>query len=173
MITPPPMPEPTPEALAFRSGMSRLGAAVNLITTDGPAGRHGLTASAVCSVTDSPPTLLVCVNRAAHAHDAFLENGVLAVNVLTAAHQALSGRFARYVPGIDRFAEGRWITGATGAPLLEDANVAFDCRISGRQPEGTHSVFFCAVKTVHLPEPPRAALLWFARDYHHLTVAPR
>lgn len=41
----------------FREGMSRLGAAVNLITTDGPAGRHGITASAVCSVTDAPADL--------------------------------------------------------------------------------------------------------------------
>ena len=31
--------------------MSRLGAAVNIITTDGPAGRAGFTASAVCGVT--------------------------------------------------------------------------------------------------------------------------
>ena len=39
-----------------------LSAAVNVVTTDGPAGRHGFTASAVCSVTDNPPTLLVCMN---------------------------------------------------------------------------------------------------------------
>ena len=35
--------------------MARLGAAVNVVTTDGPAGRYGFTASAVCSVTDDPP----------------------------------------------------------------------------------------------------------------------
>lgn len=43
----------------FRDAMARLGSAVNIITTDGPAGRAGFTASAVCSVTDTPPTLLV------------------------------------------------------------------------------------------------------------------
>ena len=47
----------------FRDAMSCMGAAVNIITTDGPAGRAGFTASAVCSVTDTPPTLLVCLNR--------------------------------------------------------------------------------------------------------------
>ena len=47
----------------FRDAMARLGAAVNIITTGGPAGRGGFTASAVCSVTDEPPTLLVCMNR--------------------------------------------------------------------------------------------------------------
>ena len=40
----------------FRNAMARLGAAVNIITTDGPAGRAGFTASAVCSVTDTPQT---------------------------------------------------------------------------------------------------------------------
>ena len=39
----------------FRDAMSCMGAAVNIITTDGPAGRAGFTASAVCSVTDTPP----------------------------------------------------------------------------------------------------------------------
>lgn len=38
----------------FRDAMARLGSAVNIITTDGPAGRAGFTASAVCSVTDAP-----------------------------------------------------------------------------------------------------------------------
>ncbi|WP_198511682.1 flavin reductase, partial [Bacillus subtilis] len=53
---------PAVEKTEFRNAMSRLGAAVNIITTEGPAGRAGFTASAVCSVTDSPPTLLVCLN---------------------------------------------------------------------------------------------------------------
>lgn len=164
----------SPTQIDFREGMSRLGAAVNLITTDGPAGRHGLTASAVCSVTDSPPTLLVCINRNAFAHDRFVENGVLAVNVLAAEHQALSGVFARYVEGVDRFAQGSWITGASGAPILTDANVAFDCRIAGLQHEGTHSVFFCEVLGVHLTPQTRPGLVWFGRDYHHLTAeSPR
>ena len=51
------------EKQAYREAMARLGAAVNVITTDGPGGRAGFTASAVCSVTDTPPTLLVCANR--------------------------------------------------------------------------------------------------------------
>ena len=43
------------EKQAYREAMARLGAAVNVITTDGPGGRAGFTASAVCSVTDTPP----------------------------------------------------------------------------------------------------------------------
>lgn len=61
----------------FRDAMSCMGAAVNIITTDGPAGRAGFTASAVCSVTDTPPTLLVCLNRGASVWPVFNENRTL------------------------------------------------------------------------------------------------
>ena len=52
------------EATDFRDAMSLLTSAVSVVTTAGMADRHGFTASAVCSVTDTPPTLLVCMNKA-------------------------------------------------------------------------------------------------------------
>lgn len=158
----------TQSQLDFREGMSRMGAGVNLITTDGTAGKHGLVASAVCSVTDAPPTLLVCVNRSAFVHDKLLENRVLCVNVLAAHHQELSNIFARFVPGVDRFSHGTWTTAQTGAPVLQDANVAFDCRIGSVVEQGSHSVMFCNIQAVHLPEKSDRGLVYFSRDYHHL-----
>ena len=41
------------QRLRFRDAMASLSAAVNVITTAGDAGRCGITATAVCSVTDS------------------------------------------------------------------------------------------------------------------------
>ncbi|KEP71124.1 FMN reductase [Thioclava dalianensis] len=157
----------SPETQAFRDGMSRLGAAVNLVTTDGAAGRHGITVSAVCSVTDTPPTLLVCINQNAFAHDAFLENGVLCVNVLAPDHQDLSRRFARWT-GEERFNPEHWATGSTGAPVLKDAAVAFDCKISDVQPRGTHSVLFCEVQASALAQDASGGLIWFERKFHPL-----
>lgn len=168
MTTPPFEPDRIPEAQAFRDGMSRLGAAVNLVTTDGPAGRHGITVSAVCSVTDTPPTLLVCINRNAFAHDAFLTNGVLCVNVLAGSHQDLSRSFARWT-GEDRFAGTQWSWLATGAPVLDGAAAAFDCRIADSQHKGTHSVLFCEVLATRLSDQP-AGLIWFNRAFHPLEV---
>ena len=77
----------------FRDAMSCMGAAVNIITTDGPAGRAGFTASAVCSVTDTPPTLLVCLNRGASVWPVFNENRTLCVNTLSAGQESLSNLF--------------------------------------------------------------------------------
>ncbi|MBB96055.1 MAG: flavin reductase [Rhodobacteraceae bacterium] len=154
----------------FREGMSRLGAAVTVLTTDGPAGRHGMTASAVCSVTDTPPTLLVCVNRTNRSHDLFVDNGTLCVNVLGGHHRELSGRFASSGTE-DRFDTSGWTTRTTGAPVLSDAVAAFDCRIQSRKEVGTHSVFFCAVDDIALSGDTASGLIWFGRDFHHLRLA--
>ena len=151
----------------FRSAMARLGAAVNLITSDGPAGRHGLTASAVCSVTDDPPTVLVCINRASASNGLLKANGVLCVNVLAAHHAALSQRFAdRSSRASERFAdEILWSRLSTGSPVLNDASVAFDCRIASVSEVGTHSVFFCEVETVRTADKVEG-LIYFNRAYH-------
>lgn len=154
-------------AETFRQGMSRLGAAVNLITSDGPEGRHGMTASAVCSITDSPPTLLVCVNQKNRSHDVFNGNGNLCVNVLASRHIALSNAFAGHTVQ-DRFAIGTWSTLATGAPVLENAVVAFDCRIVERRTIGSHSVFYARVAGMRIAPSPAETLIWFDRKYHSL-----
>jgi flavin reductase len=158
----------TVERNDFREAMSRLGAAVNIVTTDGPAGLHGLTASAVCSVTDNPPTLLVCVNRGSNVHAALSQNGVLCVNVLARRHQALSDLFGRGAASVDeRFAGGQWRTLSTGAPALTDAVVSLDCRIAKTTEMGTHSVFFCEVVAIALGARPEG-LIYFNRAYHDL-----
>jgi flavin reductase len=151
----------------FRSAMARLGAAVNIVTTDGPAGLHGLTVSAICSVTDEPPTLLVCVNRAARANSALKKNKVLCVNVLAAHHAALAQSFAsRGLAITERFGDpSAWSRLRTGSPVLEDAVAVIDCRIASVHEVGTHSVFFCEVEAVHASgrDP---GLIYFDRAYH-------
>ena len=151
----------------YRNAMSRLGAAVNIITTDGPAGRAGFTASAVCSVTDEPPTLLICLNRAASVYAAFERNGVLCVNVLAPDHQALSGVFGGKTPMDERFAAGRWHAGVTGSPMLDGAAVSFDCRVVRSTPVGTHDVLFCEVAAITLGDTAHG-LVYFDRRYHGL-----
>lgn len=153
----------------FRHAMSRLGAAVNIITTDGPAGRAGFTASAVCSVTDEPPTLLVCLNRSASVYQTFKGNGVLCVNVLGAGHQDISNLFGGKTPMDERFAAGQWSVGPSGSPLLEDASVSFDCRLSQITEVGTHDILICEVMSITVSEAARS-LIYFNRQYHVLSV---
>lgn len=154
---------------AYRDAMARLGAAVNIVTSDGPAGRCGFTASSVCSVTDDPPTLLVCLNRTSANNARFKRNGVLCVNVLAARHEALSAAFAGPLDSAARFAEGRWSTLGTGAPVLEGARVAFDCRIAQVTEVGTHSVLFCEVEAIRTGGN-EEALIYLGRAYHRLAT---
>lgn len=188
-------PDAIPTLAEFRDGMACLAGAVTVITTDGPAGRAGFTASAVCSVTDSPPTLLVCMNRGSYAHPLFVANGVLCVNVLSGGQQAVSARFAdRDLPMAQRFAATPWQPCASGAPGLDGALVQFDGRIVATHEVGTHSVFIVALGQVRQPwacglghGPARgeaveavapgalsapSGLAYFARRYHALGASP-
>jgi flavin reductase len=153
----------------YREAMSRLGAAVNIITSTGPDGDVGFTASAVCSVTDDPPTLLVCMNRASKSHAAFQTAKILCVNVLAHEHQELSAPFASIgeLPMAERFARAKWLRLATGAPVLENSATSFDCSIDQIVEVGTHSVFFCGVKAIHLG-PATAGLIYHGRAYHKI-----
>jgi flavin reductase len=160
------------ERKEFRDAMARLCAAVNIITTGGPAGRAGFTASAMCSVTDTPPTLLVCMNKGVSSVELFRRNGTICVNTLAAGQQELSGVFAGItgIDGEERFNSGSWGTLATGAPVLEGAIVAFDARIGEVVEKGTHLVVFAEIEAIRLGEGVEAALLYFARDYRELGV---
>ena len=156
------------EANEYRNGMSLLSAAVNVITTDGAEGMHGFTASAVCSVTDTPPTLLVCVNQATRSHAHFLANKVLAVNVLASQHEQISNAFASSkFDSEQRFQLGSWATLETGSPILEDALVNFDCEITEVQQVGTHSVLMCRVVAMKQAQE-QESLVYFNRAYHHV-----
>jgi len=156
------------EATDFRNAMSLLTTAVNVITTTGEAGMHGFTASAVCSVTDTPPTLLVCMNQSSRSHAHFVENKVLSVNVLSTQHEHISNAFASSkFNSEDRFQLGDWMTLETGSPILEDALVSFDCEIQEIQNVGTHSIFLCRVVAIQQSQQ-QESLVYFNRTYHQV-----
>jgi flavin reductase len=152
----------------YRNAMARLGAAVSIITTDGSAGRTGFTASAVCSVSDAPPTLLVCVNRASTAHGFLIKNRVLCVNALSAKSEDLSRLFSAKLQPTERFAAASWSSLQTGAPVLEGALVSFDCRVAATHCVGSHDVFYCEVTAIAHNEREDAALLYYNRQYHEV-----
>ena len=156
----------------FRNAMARLGAAVNVVTTDGPGGMAGFTASAVCSVTDTPPTLLVCVNRSNDSYAPTIENGVLCVNTLTHEQLELSPIFAGMTDhdAAERFAHGSWSKLATGSPVLDNATVACDCRVTDFADVGTHRVLFCTVEAIRLGDV-HEGLIYYGRAYHRVLPA--
>ena len=164
-----------PDAVLFREAMSRVTGAVTIVSTAGPGGLSGFTATAMVSVSDAPPTLLVCANKASRTLTAIEANGQFAVNVLALADrpvaEAFTGRSG--LGGAARFAVGAWQTGhagacGTGLPLLAGALAAFECDLIEAKPVAGHVVLFGAIRGIRLAED-AAPLVYARRDYHSIS----
>ena len=132
----------------FRTGMRRLAAGVSLVASTWNGEPWGLAATAVCSVSASPPMLLACVNRKASAHEAIRSSGFLSVNVLAAADRELAVAFSSGGHPHARFRHGSWSSLSTGAPILTTALVAFDGRIAQVVDAATHAIFVTEVLAI-------------------------
>jgi flavin reductase len=136
------------DAEQFKLGMRTLAGAVNIITSTHAGHRYGMTATAVCSATADPPTVLVCINKLATTHAAVAKSKVFCVNVLRAEDWELSSSFSGAQAGEARFKSRDWTRLATGSPVLIDALVSFDCRVMKKLVHGTHSIFLGQVQQV-------------------------
>jgi len=153
-------------ATEFREALSKAITPVTILATDGPSGRAGVTCSAVCSVCDTPPTVLVCVNRSSFANGVIKANGILTVNWLSADQSELSQLFAGVgaLPMPERFAKSQWGTMTSGAPYCKEAMMTLDCRVADAIEVGTHSLIFARViATTKADE--RHPLAYYQRAY--------
>lgn len=155
------------DSVVYREAMSHFAGAVHVVTTDGTHGRRGVTVTAACSVSDNPPTLLVCLNRNNPANCLFEQNGVFTLNTLSAAQQPLAVAFSGkdHLTQDQRFALGSWETIDTGAPVLVGAMATFECRLIEAKDVATHRVLFgevTAIKTGANLSP----LVYLNRGYH-------
>ncbi len=121
-----------------------------VIATGMPGSRTGMTATAFCSVSDSPPTILICVNKSASAYPIIRSTKAFSVNLLGTGHEDIADRFAGRtgLKGEERFAGGHWVTQETGAPIMADALANLDCELLQEQEPGTHSVFVGLVRAI-------------------------
>jgi flavin reductase (DIM6/NTAB) family NADH-FMN oxidoreductase RutF len=153
-------------ATEFREALSKAITPVTILATDGPSGRAGVTCSAVCSVCDTPPTVLVCVNRNSFANGVIKANAKLTVNWLSADQSELSQLFAG-VGGLsmpDRFSRSQWGTLASGAPYCKEAMMTLDCHVADAIEVGTHTLIFARViATTKADE--RQPLAYYQRAY--------
>lgn len=135
---------------AFREGMRRLTGAVNLITTAHDGKLHGLTATAVCSLSGQPPRLLACVNVIGKTFEYILQSRRMGVSVLGYRHMDLAKRFASMTSEdpAARFADSDWTTLHSGAPVLADALVGFDCTVDEIFVTPSHGVIIGEIKHV-------------------------
>ena len=134
----------------FKAGMRALAGAVNIITSTNASHRYGMTATAVCSASADPPTVLACINKLASTHDAVAKSKAFCVNVLRSEDWELSTTFSGAQSGEVRFKSRDWTHLATGSPVLIDALVSFDCRVVKKMAHGSHTVFLGQVEQMLL-----------------------
>ena len=153
----------------YRDVMRHQAGAVAVIAV-GPVGhRTGLTATAVCSLSDAPPKLLICVNRNASAHDPIASTGCFSVNLLAEDQQEIAARFSGRTgaKGEQRFDGAPWATAVTGAPVLTTALASLDCRVDEQIAASTHTIYIGMVIAGRF-RGDVAPLLYFRGDYWHL-----
>ncbi|MFF8971235.1 flavin reductase family protein [Streptomyces sp. NPDC014995] len=124
----------------FRSVMGSLPTGVSVVTSVTADGEpRGLTCSAVCSVSASPPLLLVCVKHPSATLEAIHESAAFAVNFLSSGMAETARTFASPVP--ERFSDVLWSPGKrTGSPLLEATVAHAECVLTSSHLAGDHQI---------------------------------
>lgn len=160
----------------FLEGMSRVASAVTVVTTDGEAGRFGVTVSSMTSVSaDTPrPSLLISIHHLSPACEAIRRNRRFCANVLGGNQSFVSDLFSGRLKHLneDRFGAVAWHAGATGAPIIDGTVVALDCELKTALMWGTHFIFIGEVEQIDLSTR-RSPLVYANRGYRRaIPIAP-
>jgi flavin reductase (DIM6/NTAB) family NADH-FMN oxidoreductase RutF len=123
----------------FKLIMRNIASSVAVITVEHEGRKHGMTATAVCSVSAAPPTILIVVNRLARTHPIISEARRFTVNILAAHQVKLADRFSEKHPApFDRICHR---AGICGGPVLEDTAAYVECETQAEIQAGTHTIF--------------------------------
>jgi flavin reductase (DIM6/NTAB) family NADH-FMN oxidoreductase RutF len=155
----------------FRQTMGLFPGAVTLITTGTGDLRRGITATAVCSVSDSPPSLLVCVNRMTGTYAEIERSGQFSVQLLDQIHADVAMAFAgaQGRSGVSKFDLGDWETCFRGLPRLRGALASISCEVITSTETGSHSIFVGQMEEVTVS--PGEPLIYARAKFHRLALA--
>jgi|SRR5579862_4174308 len=155
------------DAKAFKEAMRRVPTGVAVVTSSKDGEPRGITVNAFASVSTDPPTLLICINRAARSYLYIAESKTFCLNVLDGDQRHLAERFAGKVR--ERQFEGvEYDAGATGAPVLRGTIAHFDCRVVEEHHAASHSIFIGHV--VSCSARPGSPLGYFDGGFHDFGI---
>jgi flavin reductase (DIM6/NTAB) family NADH-FMN oxidoreductase RutF len=126
----------------FRGAMRHLTGGVSVITVGRGKDITGMTVTSVSSLSVDPPTLIVSINRESSSWPLLKRYGFFGVNILTSDQIDIAERFTGKggLKGAERFGGARWITRASGVPLLEGALAAIDCEVEHVVERHSHAI---------------------------------
>lgn len=155
----------------FRKAMGHFATGITTVTTVLDGKHYGITVNAFCSVSLTPPLVLISIDKSTKTHAVLLQSRVYAVNFLSQEQQHFSERFARREgDSVKTFDDIKFTTGETGSPLFEEALAYADCRIVTEYEGGDHTLFMAEVLDLHynqseeIPDP----VLYYRSKYRYL-----
>lgn len=139
-----------PNADEFVRAMRNIASTVTIVATGAAPDRNGMTATAVCSLTATPPQMLACLNAASSTTAAILRNGIFSINLLGSHDSTLAARFAgrHGHTGEQRFQRELWSPGDHGSPILENALVSVECSVQQSMTVDTHVLIVGTVLSI-------------------------
>jgi len=150
----------------FRNALGRFASGVTVVTAKGPDGQPvGITVSAFSSVSLDPPLVLVCIDKRASLHEYMSEGVHFAVNILSEDQELTSRRFASKEE--DRFNGTGYRESALGAPLIDGALAALECRVVHAFPGGDHTIVVGEVESTNVAD--GKPLAYFRGGYAQLS----
>jgi len=150
----------------FRNAMRQLTGGVSVVTAGRGKDISGMTVTSVSSLSVDPPALIVSINRESSSWPLVKRYGFFGVNILTSDQLDIAERFTGKggLKGVDRFAGARWLTRASGVPLLADALAAIDCEVEDIVERHSHAIIIGRVLDVTV-SPRTAALAYWQGQY--------
>jgi len=135
---------PSPAAFgpeAFRTAMRAPASSVVIVATGAGDRRAGCTVTAICSLSDSPPALLVCLNRKSSALTEIIGNARFSASYLEDGQSRIAEIFAGRTGqrGSDRFGAD-WVQSPHGVPILQGAAAIFECELTETREFGSHMI---------------------------------
>ena len=131
--------EPLVSGALFKSLMRNIASSVAVITTNQDGKLHGMTATAICSVSADPATILIVVNRSTRSHPIISVAKTFTVNILADHQHAIGARFASKLDdpfdGIDHR------IGSNGNPVIEGVAAHIACTTVSEIEVETHTIF--------------------------------
>jgi flavin reductase (DIM6/NTAB) family NADH-FMN oxidoreductase RutF len=150
----------------FTEFMSMYPTGVAVVTTTGEHDEPvGFTCSSLCSVSLSPPLLLVCVSNTSSTLTRIRNRGAFAVNLL--AHHGREAAELFSSPVADRFSRIRWArTPRRSLPfLVSHAHGVTECLLEHAYPAGDHTILVGVVSNVIVLDEDGVPLLNGLRRY--------
>ena len=152
----------------LRLAMRHWTTGVTIVSVSYQGVQHGMTVSSFTSVSLTPPTILISLEKTTRTHRLLTKAGFFGVTILNTSQEEISERFAgRNTEDQDRFKGLRFHTIITGAPFLEGGLSFIDCRVIGSYPVNTHTLFIGEVLAVEIGQDGEP-LVHFNRRYRKL-----